>query len=70
MVGDNVFQWRIVMCGPVSEEENEEPSPYQNGVFILNAVFPDDYPSSPPEIRFETPICHVNVNSHGKVCIY
>jgi ubiquitin-conjugating enzyme E2 D/E len=26
------------------------------GVFVLYAKFPDDYPSSPPEIRFVTPV--------------
>ncbi len=45
-----------------------EPSPYDDGVFVLNMMFPSDFPSSPPEVRFHTPIMHVNVNSHGKIC--
>ena len=30
--------------------------------------FPPEYPLSPPEMRFITPILHCNVNSHGKIC--
>merc|ERR1711900_18776 len=30
--------------------------------------FPEDYPGSPPELRFITSIKHCNINSYGKVC--
>jgi ubiquitin-protein ligase len=53
--------WRLLLVGP-------KGTPYENGVFVLYAKFPDDYPSSPPEIRFVTPIYHCNVNNTGRIC--
>ena len=34
------------------------------GLFYLEIIFPKDYPNSPPEIHFKTPIYHPNVNNH------
>jgi ubiquitin-protein ligase len=67
LVDDSVFHWKVVMCGPKSEIDNSDPSPYNDGVFVLNVLFPPDYPATPPECRFKN-ILHVNVNSHGKIC--
>ena len=52
---------------------------YKNGLFYLRVLFPDNYPYEKPEVRFITPIYHVNVNHQqrygdeidplGHVCI-
>ncbi len=69
---NNVFEWRCTIMGP-------SDSSYKNGLFYLRVLFPDDYPNSRPEVRFITPIYHVNVNHQqnygdeidplGHVCI-
>ena len=69
---NNVFEWRCTLMGP-------QDSPYKNGLFYLRVLFPNDYPNSKPEVRFITPIYHVNVNDKvqygpeidplGHVCI-
>ena len=53
--------WRVVMKGPLG-------GPYESGAWLIYVMFPIDYPFSPPEIRFETPILHCNINPYGKVC--
>ena len=55
---DNLFEWRCSMIGA-------SDSCYRNGLFFLKVLFPDNYPKEAPEIRFITPIYHVNVNHRG-----
>lgn len=58
---DDLFVWRIVLRAP-------DNCPYTGAVYELVAEFPDQYPSSSPQIRFVDPIIHCNINSAGKVC--
>ena len=69
---NNVFEWRCTIMGP-------SDTSYKNGLFYLRVLFPDNYPYEKPEVRFITPIYHVNVNHQqqygaeidplGHVCI-
>ena len=52
---DNIFEWRCTLIGPTDTS-------YKNGLFYLRVLFPDDYPVGRPEVRFITPIYHVNIN--------
>ena len=52
---NNMFKWRCTLMGP-------QDSPYKGGLFYLKVIFPTDYPNTRPEVRFVTPIYHVNVN--------
>ena len=52
----NYYKWRATLIGPLD-------SPYQDGLFYLELLFPNDYPNSKPQIRFLNPIYHLNVNS-------
>ena len=63
---DNIYQWRATMCGP-------KDSLYKEGLFYIELAFPENYPESPPKIRFLTPIYHLNVfsgadNNLGRIC--
>ena len=37
-------------------------SPFSNGTFTILIEIPADYPSAPPQMRFETKICHPNIH--------
>lgn len=43
-------------------------TPYENGLFLLYAQFPGDYPFKAPVVRFITPIYHCNMNAQGRIC--
>ena len=60
--GDDPKHWTCLMIGP-------EGSPYANGYFRLTIDFRDDPPTQPPEIKFLTPIYHLNINDDGHVCL-
>jgi ubiquitin-conjugating enzyme E2 A len=60
---ESVMKWSAVLFGPEGTE-------WEGGVFRLAVVFPDDYPNSPPDVRFQPPIpFHPNIYSNGKICI-
>ena len=60
-VGDDAaFEWVVTLHGPDS-------SPYAGGQFVLRVCFPGDYPTSPPDIRFQTRIYHCDVDSDGRI---
>ena len=59
---DDYFHWNITMLGP-------QDTPYAGGLFFLTADFKDDYPNSPPEVKFKNKIYHLNVSDNGHVCI-
>jgi ubiquitin-conjugating enzyme E2 C len=59
---DNLFSWVATVTGPAD-------TPYQNLVYRLSLAFPDNYPFAPPKVKFETPIFHPNVDSHGNICL-
>ena len=52
---NNIFEWRCTIMGPADTN-------YKNGLFYVRVLFPDNYPNEKPEVRFITPIYHVNVN--------
>lgn len=39
------------------------------GTFKLELFLPDDYPMTPPKIRFLTKIFHPNVDKLGRICL-
>ena len=62
---NNIFKWRITMVGPRN-------TPYEGGLFTINALFPPDYPNHGPEFKFMNKIYHLNVdfkNDLGHICI-
>lgn len=59
---ENLFEWLIHIEGP-------EGTPYEGGIFKVEMKFPDDYPNSPPTMKFLSPFWHPNVYDDGNVCI-
>ena len=50
----NLYRWKATFLGP-------QDSPYNTGLFFIELMFPDDYPMNAPQIRFLTPIYHLNI---------
>ena len=42
---------------------------YTGGIFRLELFLPDDYPMTPPKIRFLTKIYHPNIDRLGRICL-
>ncbi|SCV67612.1 BQ2448_5223 [Microbotryum intermedium] len=42
---------------------------WADGVFKLQMIFPEDYPSKPPKCKFVPPLFHPNVYPSGTVCL-
>lgn len=59
---DNIKEINATLFGP-------EDTPYENGIFNLTIFIKDDYPFSPPIVRFNTPIYHPNISKSGEICL-
>lgn len=59
---ENSRYFHVQLAGPMS-------SPYEGGLFNLELFLPDDYPMSPPKVRFLTKIYHPNVDRLGRICL-
>lgn len=59
---DNFFEWECLIQGP-------EGTGYEGGLFPATLSFPQDYPLSPPVMKFTCPMYHPNVYKDGTVCI-
>jgi ubiquitin-conjugating enzyme E2 R len=59
----NLFDWTIWVEGP-------KDTLYEGGVFKMKMSFPQDFPMSPPELKFLSDFWHPNVyGDSGVVCI-
>jgi ubiquitin-conjugating enzyme E2 G1 len=63
LVKDNIYEWRIMLEGPVD-------TPFEGGQFPALISFPPNFPLSPPTMKFLTKgFFHPNVYEDGRVCI-
>lgn len=58
----NINKMSIIIKGP-------KDSPYENGLFLLIIELTDNYPFSPPHIKFGSKILHPNISKDGKICV-
>lgn len=63
---DNIFNVKILIIGP-------SDTPYENGFYFFDLVYPQNYPISSPKVTFMTTDSkfrsHPNLYSNGKVCL-
>lgn len=59
---ENILHWEAILQGP-------SETPYEGGNFNIQLIFDDEYPHSPPEVKFLTKIYHPNINNMGQICL-
>ena len=59
---NDFYKWSVLFTGP-------EDTIFEGGFFKAILTFPEDFPQSPPEMRFITEMFHPNIYKDGKVCI-
>ena len=42
---------------------------YENGIFVVEMFLTQNYPMSPPRVRFMTPIWHPNIDRIGRISL-
>lgn len=63
LIPDNINIWEGRILGP-------EESPYAKGVFLIEINIPEEYPYTPPKMKFKTKIWHPNISSQtGAICL-
>ncbi|RVD80282.1 uncharacterized protein DFL_008183 [Arthrobotrys flagrans] len=60
--GIDLRQWS---CGIPGKEKTL----WEGGLFKLEMVFPEEYPTKPPKCKFVPPLFHPNVYPSGTVCL-
>jgi ubiquitin-conjugating enzyme E2 A len=59
---DDIMKWTGLVVGPTD-------TPWEGGIFKLSLEFPQDYPTSPPKVKFLSPVFHPNVYQDGSICL-
>ncbi|KAI7829951.1 ubiquitin-conjugating enzyme E2-17 kDa [Kickxella alabastrina] len=59
---NNIRYFDVLMDGP-------SQSPYEGGRFKLELFLPEEYPMSPPKVRFLTKMYHPNIDKLGRICL-
>eukprot|EP01135_Chromosphaera_perkinsii_P000819 Nk52_evm107s151 gene=Nk52_evmTU107s151 len=59
---DNLFSW-------VGTIKGGKGTVYEGLSYKLSFKFPSGYPYSPPQVKFDTPCYHPNVDQQGNICL-
>ena len=60
---EDITFWQVVISPKITDA-----SLYGRGVWVFHLDMQENYPLSPPDVRFKTSIHHLNVNLDGRVC--
>jgi ubiquitin-conjugating enzyme E2 D/E len=61
--GDDLRNWKARIHGPPD-------TPYEQGIYDLQITLPENYPFTPPTVKFVTPIFHPNIApKSGSICL-
>lgn len=59
----NLFEWRALLVGPPD-------TAYAGFSYAMNITVSEQYPHVPPQLRFDTRICHPNIDIRtGRICL-
>jgi len=58
----NLMQWEFAIPGKKS-------TPWEGGLYKGHMIFKEDFPSTPPKVKFVPPLFHPNVYPSGTVCL-
>ena len=58
----NLMLWEYGIPG-------KKNTPWDGGLYRGQMIFKDDYPSTPPKVKFVPPLFHPNVYPSGTVCL-
>ena len=59
---ESLLKWTAYIEGP-------ERTIWEGGFFQLSLEFTEDYPTKPPEVRFDSKLFHPNVYADGRICL-
>lgn len=62
LLNEEITHWSATIKGPVG-------SPFEEGTFTLDIIFPAEYPFKPPIIKFLNKMYHPNINTSGAICL-
>ncbi|KAA0164924.1 hypothetical protein FNF31_00112 [Cafeteria roenbergensis] len=60
--GDNLFEW-------IGTIDGSKETVFEGMKFQMRLVFPAQYPFKAPQVTFETPVFHPNVDESGNICL-
>ena len=55
---NDIFHWKACILGELG-------TPYEDGIFILDILIPNEYPFKLPKVKFDTKIYHQNINEES-----
>jgi len=58
----NLMQWEFAIPG-------KKATPWEGGLYKGHMIFKEDFPSTPPKVKFVPPLFHPNVYPSGTVCL-
>ena len=62
IINNNLFEWNFAIIGP-------SDTLYEGGIFNGIINFSNNYPLSPPKVKFVSEVLHPNIYVNGDVCI-